>query len=117
MKIKNKKVERRLKIRKKIRRAISGTAEVPRLSVYKSNTCIYVQLINDERGHTLLTASSRTLGDPGINVGKARSVGENIAEKALEHGITTVVFDRSGYLYHGRVKALAEGARDKGLKF
>jgi large subunit ribosomal protein L18 len=117
MKIKNKKVERRLKIRKKIRRTIAGTAEIPRLSVYKSNTCIYVQLINDERGHTLLTASSKTLGGQGINVGKARRVGENIAEKALEHGITTVVFDRSGYLYHGRVKALAEGARDKGLKF
>ncbi|HAN49652.1 MAG TPA: 50S ribosomal protein L18 [Amoebophilaceae bacterium] len=117
MKVKNKKFERRLKIRKKIRKTITGTAEIPRLSIYKSNKCIYVQLINDEQGHTLLTTSSKALGDHGIDVGKARRVGENIAEKALEKGIKTVVFDRSGYLYHGRVKALAEGARDKGLKF
>ncbi|MFM2428651.1 MAG: hypothetical protein RL012_535 [Bacteroidota bacterium] len=117
MKIKNNKVERRLRIRKKIRKTITGTAEIPRLSIYKSNKCIYVQLINDEQGHTLLATSSRALGDQGIDVGRARKVGENIAEKALEKGIKTVVFDRSGYLYHGRVKALAEGARDKGLKF
>ncbi len=96
---------------------MQGTAEVPRLSVYKSNKCIYVQLINDEQGHTLLTTSSRALGDQGIDIDKARKVGEAIAEKALEQGIKTVVFDRSGYLYHGRIKALAEGARDKGLKF
>jgi large subunit ribosomal protein L18 len=107
MKVKNRKVERRLKIRKKIRRIIRGTAIVPRLSVYKSNTCIYAQLIDDERGHTLLTTSSRALGDPGIDVDKARKVGEFIAEKALEQGIKAVVFDRSGYLYHGRIKALA----------
>jgi large subunit ribosomal protein L18 len=74
-------------------------------------------LIDDERGHTLLTTSSRALGDPGIDVDKARKVGEVIAERALEQGIKAVVFDRSGYLYHGRIKALAEGARDKGLKF
>jgi large subunit ribosomal protein L18 len=117
MKIKNKKVDRRLKIRKRIRRTIQGTASVPRLSIYKSNKCIYVQLINDEQGHTLLTTSSRALGDQGIDVEKAKRVGEVIAEKALEQGIKTVVFDRSGYLYHGRIKALAEGARDKGLKF
>jgi large subunit ribosomal protein L18 len=117
MKIKNKKIERRLKIRKKIRKIIQGTAIVPRLSVYKSNKCIYAQLIDDERGHTLLTTSSRALGDPGIDVDKARKVGEVIAERALEQGIKAVVFDRSGYLYHGRIKALAEGARDKGLKF
>ncbi len=117
MKIKNKKAERRLKIRKKIRKTITGTAKIPRLSVYKSNKCIYVQLINDEQGRTLLATSSRALGDQGIDVDKARRVGESIAEKALEQGIKTVVFDRSGYLYHGRVKALAEGARDRGLKF
>jgi large subunit ribosomal protein L18 len=117
MKIKNNKVERRLRIRKKIRKTITGTAEIPRLSIYKSNKCIYVQLINDEQGRTLLATSSRALGDQGIDVSRARKVGENIAEKALEKGIKTVVFDRSGYLYHGRVKALAEGARDKGLKF
>jgi large subunit ribosomal protein L18 len=117
MKIKNKKIERRLKIRKKIRRLVQGTASVPRLSVYKSNKCIYVQLIDDAQGHTLLTTSSRALGDPGIDVDKARKVGETIAAKALEQGIEAVVFDRSGYLYHGRIKALADGARDKGLKF
>ena len=117
MKVRNKKVERRLKIRKKIRKVIQGTAIVPRLSVYKSNTCIYAQLIDDERGHTLLTTSSRALGNPGIDVDKARKVGEVIAEKAIEQGIKAIVFDRSGYLYHGRIKALAEGARDKGLKF
>jgi len=117
MKIKNKKVERRLRIRQKIRKTIRGTAKVPRLSVYKSNKCIYVQLVNDEQGHTLLTISSRALGDQGIDVDKARRVGEAIAEKALGQGIKTVVFDRSGYHYHGRIKALAEGAREKGLKF
>jgi large subunit ribosomal protein L18 len=117
MKIKNEKVERRLRIRRKIRKIVQGTATVPRLSVYKSNKCIYAQLINDEQGHTLLTTSSRALGDQGIDVDKARKVGAAIAEKALEKGIETVVFDRSGYLYHGRIKALAEGARSKGLKF
>jgi len=117
MKVKNKKVERRLRIRKRIRKAISGTADVPRLSIYKSNKCIYVQLINDEQGRTLLATSSRALGIAGIDIEKARKVGEDIAGKALEKGIKTVVFDRSGYLYHGRVKALAEGAKEKGIKF
>ena len=117
MKSKNKKVERRLKIRQRIRKTIQGTAEMPRLSIYKSNKCIYVQLINDEQGHTLLTTSSRALGEPGIDIAKARKVGEALASQALEKGIKTVVFDRSGYLYHGRVKALAEGAKEKGLKF
>ena len=117
MKSKNKKVERRLKIRQRIRKTIHGTAEMPRLSIYKSNKGIYVQLINDEQGHTLLTTSSRALGEQGIDIPKAKKVGEALAEKALEKGIKTVVFDRSGYLYHGRVKALAEGAQEKGLKF
>lgn len=116
MKVKNKKVERRLKIRGRIRKTIAGTAKIPRLSIYKSNQCIYVQLIDDKKRHTLLATSSRALGVPGIDVDKARKVGEDIAQKALEQGITTVVFDRSGYLYHGRVKALAEGAKEKGLK-
>ncbi|MHA7877628.1 MAG: 50S ribosomal protein L18 [Bacteroidota bacterium] len=115
--MKNKKAARRLKIRKRIRKTILGTAEAPRLSIYKSNKCIYVQLINDEQGHTLLATSSRALGTPGIDVDKARKVGEDIAQKALEQGISAVVFDRSGYLYHGRIKALAEGAKEKGLKF
>lgn len=117
MRAKNKKVDRRLKIRRKIRKIIRGTAVVPRLSVYKSNKCIYAQLINDEQGHTLFATSSRALGDLGVDVDKARKVGKVIAEKAIEQGIGAVVFDRSGYLYHGRVKALAEGARDQGLKF
>lgn len=117
MKSKNKKVERRLKIRQRIRKTIQGTAEMPRLSVYKSNKGIYVQLINDEQGHTLLTTSSKALGEQGIDIAKAKKVGEALAEKAIEKGIKTVVFDRSGYLYHGRVQALAEGAKEKGLKF
>lgn len=114
---KNKKAARRLKIRKRIRKIVQGTAEVPRLSIYKSNKRIYAQLINDEQGHTLMSASSGALKAPGIDVGKSKEVGELIATKALEQGINTVVFDRSGYVYHGRVKALAEGARAKGLKF
>lgn len=117
MSLNNKKETRRLKIRKRIRKAVQGTASVPRLSIYKSNKRIYVQLINDEKGHTLLAASSNALETPGIDIGKAKQVGELIAEKALEKGIEKIVFDRSGYIYHGRVKALAEGAREKGLKF
>lgn len=101
----------------RIRKTIQGTAEVPRLSIYRSNKCIYVQLINDQQGHTLAASSSRALGEQGVDVAKARRVGEAIAEKAIEKGIKTVVFDRSGYLYHGQLKALAEGAKDKGLKF
>lgn len=108
---------RRFKIRQRIRKSIQGTADVPRLSVYKSNKCIYAQIINDEQGHTLLAASSNALATPGIDVEKAQQVGELLAEKALAQGIKTVVFDRSGYIYHGRIKALAEGARAKGLKF
>lgn len=112
----NKKAERRLKIRKRIRKTVQGTSKVPRLSLYKSNKAIYVQLIDDEQGHTLLADSSKKLGEQGINVAKARKVGESIAEKALEKDIKAVVFDRSGYLYHGQVRALAEGAKSKGLK-
>ena len=115
--VKDKKAARRLRIRRRIRKAVQGTAAVPRLSIYKSNKRIYVQLINDEQGHTLLATSSNALSTPGIDVEKAKQVGELIAEKALAKGIKTVVFDRSGYIYHGRVKALAEGARAKGLKF
>lgn len=117
MSLKSKKEARRLKIRRRIRKTVKGTSSVPRLSVYKSNKRIYVQLINDEQGHTLLATSSSVLNVPGIDVDKAKQVGELLAEKALERGIQEVVFDRSGYIYHGRVKALAEGARAKGLKF
>ncbi len=117
MAIGNKKMARRLKIHKRIRKTIQGTSQVPRLSVYKSNKCISVQLIDDKQGHTLLAHSSRALGERSVDVAKARRVGESIAEKALEKDIKTIVFDRSGYLYHGQVKALAEGAKSKGLQF
>ena len=109
--------DRRFRIKKQIRKKISGTAEKPRMSVYKSNTAIYVQLIDDEVGKTLVAASSRDLTDKkSINLEIATQVGKKIAEKALESGIKTVVFDRNGYLYHGRVKALADSAREGGLK-
>ncbi len=109
---------RRLRIRQGIRRKIKGTAERPRLTVYKSNSAIYAQLIDDVKGHTLAAASSQELGKAqNINIEKSREVGKKLAEKARENGIETVVFDRNGYIYHGKVKALAEGAREGGLKF
>lgn len=109
--------KRRLKLRKKIRSRISGTAAKPRLSVFRSNTNIYAQLIDDKAGKTLVAASSRAITDKITKVEKAKIVGKNLAEKALAAGITTCVFDRGGYLYHGRVKSLADGAREGGLKF
>lgn len=106
----------------RILRDVRGTAERPRLSVFRSNQHIYVQVINDDAGHTLLSASS--LEDPiqeeadGLSPTEvSKLVGERIAEKAEEEGIDRVVFDRNGYRYHGRVKALAEGAREGGLQF
>ena len=111
-----KKEQRRLKIKYRVRNKISGTAERPRLSVFRSNKQIYVQVINDETATTLAAASS--LGMEAMpKKEQAAQVGEAIAKKALEAGITTVVFDRNGYLYHGRVKEVAEGARKGGLKF
>jgi len=113
-----KKNDRRLRIRRGIRQKISGTSEKPRLSVYKSNRAIYAQLIDDTKGHTLAFASSKELSDKeNVDVEVSKSVGKKLAEKATEHGIQTVVFDRNGYVYHGKVKALAEGAREAGLKF
>lgn len=109
---------RRLKIRRSIRKKISGTESRPRLSVFKSNTGIYAQLVDDLKGHTLAQASSKELetkGNAVISVSK--EVGKKLAERAAANGITDVVFDRSGYIYHGNVKALAEGAREGGLKF
>ena len=100
---------RRVKIKYRVRNKISGTAERPRMSVFRSNKQIYVQIINDEVGSTLVAASPKKE--------QAFKVGEAVAKKALEAGITTVVFDRNGYLYHGRVKEVAEGARNGGLKF
>ncbi|HNT42221.1 MAG: 50S ribosomal protein L18 [Bacteroidales bacterium] len=115
------KEERRLRIRRRIRKKISGTAEKPRLTVFRSNTNIYVQFVDDVTGRTLASASSMVkdiAGKPKITkTEQAKLVGQLAAKNALEKGITTVVFDRSGYLYHGRVKALADAARESGLKF
>ncbi len=113
--------ERRIRIRRRIRKKISGTSEIPRMSVFRSNKHIYVQLIDDISANTLVSASSadKDLADK-INGKKseiAAMVGKKIAEKAKEKNISTIVFDRSGYLYHGRVKALADAARKEGLKF
>jgi large subunit ribosomal protein L18 len=113
------KSERRQRIKFRIRKIVSGTASNPRLSVFRSNKEIYAQLVDDNNGTTLLAASSRDkeVSDKGTNVEKAIAVGKLIAEKALKAGIENVTFDRGGYLYHGRVKSLAEGARAAGLKF
>jgi large subunit ribosomal protein L18 len=113
------KVSRRLKIRRGIRKKISGTADRPRLSVFKSNTAIYAQLIDDVAGLTLAAASSKELDSKVKNatIDLAKNVGQKLAEKAVANGISMVVFDRSGYVYHGKVKALADGAREGGLKF
>ncbi|WP_161890007.1 50S ribosomal protein L18 [Pontibacter russatus] len=111
------KISRRLRIKRSIRNKISGTAERPRLSVFRSNKAIYAQLIDDTTGVTLAAASSVKLDDAKANVETAGRVGKEIAEKALSKGISQVIFDRSGYLYHGKVKSLAEGAREGGLKF
>ena len=109
---------RRLRIRQGIRKKIKGTAERPRLTVYKSNTAIYAQLIDDVKGHTLAAASSMEAGkSKNINIEKSKEVGKKLAEKAKKSGIENVVFDRNGYIYHGKIKALADGAREGGLKF
>ncbi len=114
------KLERRQKIRFNIRKKISGTAEKPRFSVFRSNNEIYVQLIDDNSGVTLASASSRDkdiTAQKVTRVEKSKMVGEAVARKAKELGITSVVFDRGGNLYHGRVKSVAEGAREGGLAF
>jgi large subunit ribosomal protein L18 len=109
---------RRLRIKKGIRRKISGTDSRPRLSVFKSNTGIYAQLVDDLKGHTLAQASSKELGSTkNANIEVSKEVGKKLAERAVANGLSSVVFDRSGYLYHGNVKALADGAREGGLKF
>ena len=103
----------------RVRNKISGTAERPRLSVFRSSKNIYAQLIDDQAGVTLVAASSLDKafeGNGGDNAA-ARAIGKLVAERAVEKGITTVVFDRSGYIYHGRIKELAEGAREGGLNF
>ena len=110
------KINRRIKIKTRIRGRISGTAECPRMSVFRSNKQIYVQLIDDLAGKTLVAASSKGITE-GTKCENAEKVGEAAAKKALEAGISAVVFDRNGYLFHGRVKSLADGARKGGLKF
>ena len=111
-----KKEQRRIKIKYRVRNKISGTAARPRLSVFRSNKQIFAQVIDDETAKTLVSASS--LGMEAMpKKEQAAKVGEALAQKAIEAGITTVVFDRNGYLYHGRVKELADGARKGGLKF
>ena len=108
----------RLRRHKRVRRKISGTAECPRLCVYRSNTNIYVQVIDDEIGKTLASSSSIALKlKNGGNAEGAKLVGKDIAEKCKKLKITKVVFDRGGYLYHGRVEALANAARENGLEF
>jgi large subunit ribosomal protein L18 len=112
--------QRRLRIKSRIRKIVSGTETKPRLAVFRSNKEIYAQIIDDVSGKTISAASSR---DKDISSAKANKsevatlVGKAIAEKALKAGIETIAFDRGGYLYHGRVKSLAEGAREAGLKF
>lgn len=101
---------------KRIRKKIRGTLEKPRLSVYRSLKYIYAQLIDDTKGHTIVSATSLGLNGKGSKTDKARECGKILANKAKEKGISNVVFDRGGYKYHGRVKALAEGAREGGLK-
>lgn len=116
----NNKTSARQKIRYRIRKKVSGTAVKPRLSVFRSNTDIYAQLIDDNTGTTLAAASSREkdiAAQKGPKVEKSKLVGAAIARKAGELGIKNVVFDRSGYIYHGRVKAVADGAREGGLEF
>lgn len=109
----------RLKRHKRVRAHISGTAEIPRLAVFRSEKHIYAQVIDDVAGKTIAAAATneKDFGTYGGNVEAAKKLGAVIAERALKAGIENVVFDRGGYLYHGRVKALAEGAREGGLKF
>tara|TARA_Y100001954_G_C15720789_1_gene558111 strand:+ start:81 stop:437 length:357 start_codon:yes stop_codon:yes gene_type:complete len=117
--IESKKVKRQ-KIRYKIRKKVSGSKDIPRLAIFRSNKEIYAQLIDDSQSATLASASSRDKSicdQKSTKVEKAKMVGKLIAERAKESGVKNVVFDRGGFLYHGRIKALAESAREAGLKF
>jgi large subunit ribosomal protein L18 len=114
------KSSRREKIKKRVRKVVSGTTECPRLSVFRSNKQIYAQIIDDTTGKTIVSASSKVaaIADKKVpKIEQAKLVGMAIAEKAVTAGITSICFDRNGYLYHGRVKSLADGAREGGLKF
>jgi len=108
---------KRKRIQLRVRKKIKGTTAKPRLTVFRSNKEIYCQVIDDVQGITVASASSKKLGISGTKTDQAKGVGKAIAEMALAENIASVVFDRSGYLYHGRVKALADGAREAGLKF
>ncbi len=109
---------RRLRIKRRIRKKISGTTQKPRLSVFKSNTTITAQLIDDESGRTLAHASSKEVSDArSVNISSSKEVGDKIAERAAKQGIKSIVFDRNGYAYHGKIKALAEAVREKGINF
>lgn len=110
------KINRRIRIKTRIRGKITGSAERPRMTVFRSNKQIYVQLIDDNAGRTLVSASSKGI-EEGTKCEIAEKVGELAAKKAIAAGVETVVFDRNGYLFHGRVKSLADGARKGGLKF
>ena len=112
--------ERRTRIKQRIRSRLSGSSEIPRMSVYRSNKQIYAQIVDDVTGKTILSASSKEkeIADQKVNkIDQAKLVGKSIAGKAKDKGIETVVFDRNGYLYHGRIKSLADAARENGLKF
>ena len=111
--------EIRDRIHKRIRRRVAGTEERPRLAIFRSVKHIYAQIIDDQKGHTLVAAGSteKDLQGKGGNVSGAKLIGQKVAERAKEKGVTKVVFDRGGYLYHGRVKALADAAREAGLEF
>jgi len=112
--------ERRLRIKSRIRKVVSGTEARPRLTVFRSNKEIYAQVVNDVTGETIAAASSRDkdiASSKGNKTEIAALVGKSVAEKAMKAGVETISFDRGGYLYHGRVKSLAEGAREAGLKF
>ncbi|HXI01086.1 MAG TPA: 50S ribosomal protein L18 [Sphingobacteriaceae bacterium] len=113
------KLSRRERIKKGIRKRLTGSAERPRLSVYRSNKGIYAQIIDDTAGKTLVSTSSlsKDFAANGNKSEQSKAVGKTIGEKAIAAGISQVVFDRNGYLYHGRVKSLAEGAREAGLNF
>lgn len=115
---KNKKIQRRQRVKRGIRAKLSGTAERPRLTVFRSNKHIYAQLIDDEQGRTLASASSleKDVAD-AKPIELSRSIGQRLAERARDAGIAAAVFDRNGYRYHGRVRALADGAREGGLQF
>jgi large subunit ribosomal protein L18 len=109
--------ERRERIKMGVRKKISGTNERPRLSVFRSNTGIYAQIIDDVKGVTIASASTVELGKKTVNMENSKNVGKKLAEKAVASGVQSIVFDRNGYLYHGNIKAFADGAREGGLKF